>query len=433
MTRVIRIACPFVLALLGFLASDAIGQAKFVANYDESKVPTYELPNVLVTQGGKPVTSRKTWEEERRPEILRLFETEVYGRAPAGKLKTRFDVVSEDKQALNGKATRKEVSIHFSGNGIQQRMEVLIYVPNHVNGRVPLFLGMNFYGNQSIHTDPGITLSTNWMRNSPEMGIVNNRATEDSRGKHASRWPVETILERGYGLATIYYGDIVPDDPTNGLPQGIHRLFSKSVSSTPARDEWGAIAAWSWGLSRALDYFEKDKDIDSKRVAVMGHSRLGKTALWAGATDKRFAIVISNDSGCGGAALSRRKFGETVERINSSFPHWFCGNFKKYNQKEETLPIDQHQLIALMAPRPVYVASAEEDRWADPRGEFLAAKQAGPVYELYGKGGVGIEDMPPLNKSVGDSIGYHIRTGKHDVTDFDWEQYLAFADRHFKK
>lgn len=407
-------------------------QPKFVPNYDESKVSKYSLPNPLIALDGKQVANTKNWQKKRRPETLRLFETEVYGRTPQKNLRTRFEMTSVDKEALNGTATRKEVSVHFSGNGLNQRMDILIYLPNN-KGRVPLFLGLNFYGNHTIHADPGITLSTNWMRSNAEKGVTNNLATELSRGTSAGRWPVETILQRGYGLATIYYGDIVPDDPRTGLPRGIHRLFSDHVSPAPGSEESGAISAWAWGLSRAMDYFERDKQIDKKRVAVMGHSRLGKAALWAGALDERFAVVISNNSGCGGAALSRREYGETVARINTAFPHWFCGNFKKYNNNEDQLPVDQHMLVSLIAPRPVYVASAEDDRWADPRGEFLSAKNAAPVYALFGKKGLGATEMPALNKSVGDSIGYHIRTGKHDVTDFDWEQYLGFADRHLGK
>lgn len=417
-----------------FLAMDSIdtlsAQAP-AAIYDEAKVPPYTLPDPLVLANGQKVTDADTWLRERRPEILKLFETHVYGRTPARPANLKFAVRSVDSQALGGKAIRKEVTISFSDRPDEPKMDLLLYIPREAKKPVPAFLGLNFNGNHSIHKDPGITLGYVWNRPSKGQKAERKLAEDSTRGQEASRWEVEKILARGYALGTIYYGDIIPDF-AEGLEHGVHRLYAKDGKVERAPDDWGAIGGWAWGLSRALDYLATDGEIDARRVAVMGHSRLGKTALWAGAQDQRFAIVISNNSGCGGAALSKRCFGETVGRINTSFPHWFCLNFRKFNEKEQELPLDQHMLIALIAPRPVYVASAEEDLWADPRGEFLAAKHAEPVYRLLGRDGLGVSDMPKLNQPVMGTIGYHIRSGKHDVTDYDWEQYLTFADKHLK-
>ncbi len=264
-----------------------------------------------------------------------------------------------------------------------------------------------------------------------KFGIEDHKATDASRGVRVNRWPVDMIIESGYGLVTFYYGDIDPD--YNNFKDGIHPFFYSEGQEKPDSDEWGSVAAWAWGLSRAMDYLETSKEIDSKKVAVFGHSRLGKASLCAGAYDERFAIVISNDSGCGGAALSKRAVGETVGKINEAFPHWFNGNFKKYSENETALPFDQHMFLALIAPRPVYVASAVEDKWADPKGEFLSVKEASAVYELYGLPNIGKEEMPEVDQPVQTRYtAYHIRTGGHDVKDYDWQQYISFADKYFK-
>jgi hypothetical protein len=402
------------------------------ANYDESKIPAYQLPDSLVNNSGKRITTAEEWVGSRRAEVLRLFEQHVFGELPPINCQLRTKVRSDIPDALNGLARRREITIFFSAEDAGPKMELLLYTPADSKSPVPCFLGLNFNGNQAIEADPRLHITESWVRNDRERKVENNRAGESTRGSESSRWALEKIIRAGFGLATIYYGDIDPDFD-DGFRNGIHALLPADQQGSRTPTSGGSISAWAWGLSRALDVLEKDPAIDGRRVAVFGHSRLGKTSLWAGAQDERFALVISNNSGCGGAALSRRAFGETVARINRVFPHWFCLNHRKYDNNENSLPVDHHQLIALAAPRPVYVASAVEDQWADPRGEYLGLFHAGPVYQLFGKSPLPSSTLPELNQPIHTDVGYHIRSGKHDVTDYDWEQYLKFAKQHLQQ
>jgi len=398
------------------------------ANYDEQRVPAYCLPDPLVLQDGTRVADAAAWRARRRPELLQLFATEMYGRTPAGRpARQHWQVTAVDPLALGGKATRKEITVWFTPGTGGRRLHLLVYLPNTRTGPRPCFLGLNFDGNHTVHPDPGIALPDSWVNNNEPYGVRNNRASPTMRGAEVDRWQIEQVIARGYATATLYCGDLCPDHP-GGLADSV---FPPAGTEERSGEAWGAIGLWAWGLSRALDVLAEDPELDGKRVALHGHSRLGKAALWAGAQDERFALVISNESGCGGAALSRRFYGETVAIINAKFPHWFARNFRRYDDNEAALPVDQHELIALIAPRPLYVASAEDDRWADPRGEFLAAQAADPVYALLGRSGLGGVAMPATNQPVGDSVAYHIRTGPHGITAYDWSCYLDFADRHF--
>lgn len=418
----------------------------YAINYDESKVKDYTLPDPLLLNNGTPVTDRQTWIEKRRPEIIRLFETYVYGKTPTMPLPISFNMFHEAHVTVHRErggqpieAIRRQIRISFSEEDVADEgdygrnehdkatgMDLLLYIPK-VKRRVPVFIGLNFWGNHTVDADPEIKITKSWVRDHER--TVNNRATEDGRGMSSSRWPLDLILGRGYAVATAFYGDLDPDFD-DGFQNGVHPYFNDSAQSERAPDEWATIGAWAWGLSRMLDCLNEVDEVDANKAIVFGHSRLGKTALWAAAQDERFAVAISNNSGCGGAALSRRVFGETVARINRGAPHWFCRNFKQFDGKEDGLPVDQHMLIASIAPRPVYVASATEDLWADPRGEFTSLIEANPVYRLLGREGITEEKMPDPGHSIGQSLGYHMRLGEHNITRDDWVHYIRFADRH---
>ncbi len=409
------------------LAASALAQTpRPGVNYDEAKVGNDPLPDLQLT-------TAENWTNQRRPEILKLFEDHVFGKTPANIGAPKFAVTSTKADALGGIATRKIIHLSLPNRPAWQGMDVMLYIPNHVSAPAGCFVGLSFGGNQAVSTETDVPISTRWMREGKDKGVVNNRATAASRGTSSSRWPLAMILKRGFAVATNYYGDIEPDH-ADGWKDGLRAAVSPDGANTVWKNgDWGAIGAWAWGLSRVVDYLETDKLIDTKRLAVIGHSRLGKTSLWAGAQDQRFSFIISNDSGEGGAALMRRDYGETTAIITKAFPHWFTPTYASYAGNAAACPIDHHMLIALAAPRPIYIASAVDDQWADPKGEFLSGKFASPVYALFGKQGVIATEHPAIDTPVGDSIGYHVRSGKHDVTDYDWTQYLNFAARHWAK
>jgi len=367
-------------------------------NYYEEKVPVYTLPDVLKTSDGREVNSSSLWNTFRRPEIIEMFRENVYGRVPETPYQQSFKIVNLDKNALDGAATLKQIDITITADSKKLVIHLTLYTPNNARKPVSTFL------------------------------LIDNRGpanTDPTRKIKSEFWPVEEAIARGYGMAVFYNADVDPDN-FDDFKNGIHALLDKKPR--PA-DAWGTIAAWAWGASRCLDYLITDNDVDKNRVAVVGHSRGGKTALWAGAEDPRFALVVSNESGCGGAALARRRFGETVARINTSFPHWFCSNYEKYNNNEDAMPVDMHMLLALIAPRALYVDCASEDLWGDPRGSYLSLYNAVPVFKLLGKEADIPEAMPPLNKQViSGNVAYHIRDGAHNMLLKDWNWFMDFAD-----
>lgn len=379
-----------------------------VSNYNETNVGTYKLPDPLVLLNGQSVTDSNTWSKLRRPELIKLYEDEVYGRVPNRAPKLKFELVGTDLTALSNTAIRKEFVGHIGNPTNGPKMKLVLYLPADITRPVPVLLHLLF-GNPPADS-PVYTNSTR----SGEIG------------------PIPDILARGYGYASFRYTQIEGDSRTNSLSI-VRKLALPDGQIGPAWDEWGTITAWAWAASKVLDYFETDRAVDAKRVALIGHSRLGKTALWAGARDPRFALVFSSCSGELGASLARRDYGETMDDVIANFPWWFAANFKKYSTRWNDLPVDSHLLIALNAPHPVFITGGTQDQWADPNGMFLAQVAAGPVYRLLGRKDLGTTELPPLDTPLIDGdLGFLYHTGPHSITADDWKTFLNFADRHLK-
>jgi len=382
-------------------------------------VMALQLPNPLLMNDGTEVKTRKQWEEKRRPELKALFQEHMYGQLPPKPEKIHFKVASEHDDFLDGKATLKFVEISF-GDPKAPKIDLMLVTPKATK-RAPTFVVLNFCGNHAITDDKRVPLLHGWAKCSP-----NNRATDADRGSQANDWPLGEIVGRGYALATFCNSD--PDSDRADVSDGVYKWLNPD---SPAHHR-GTIAAWAWGFHRAMDYLVTDKAIDAKRVATVGHSRNGKTALLAAAMDERFALAIPHQAGCGGTAPSRGKIGESVKQINEGFPHWFNAAFKKYNAAPEKLPFDQNCLVALMAPRPVLFSNAVQDQWANPSGQFEVLQAAEPVYKLLKAGGLDAKEMPELGKLVSSKLGYFIRPGKHSMTREDWMVFLDFADKNLK-
>lgn len=391
------------LTLLLFILFANQTNAQEEANYDESKVPDYKLPKILETSDGDPVTTVNQWRYQRRPEIVNTFSEHVYGQMPKDFDSIEFNVVSENNSALNGAATAKEIDITITRkeNSLPIRLNLLI--PNDAEKPVPVTVLMN------------------------HRGLENMDITRESKEDF---WPAEIILERGYAAAVFSVEDVADDDPETYTEDILETLYPEQIGKD---DGMMALSAWGWGAMRVMDYLETDNDIDQQKSMLVGHSRGGKSALWTGANDERWGIIVANESGAVGAALSKRKFGETIEIINNGFPYWFTPNFEAFNQNESEMSFDQHMLLATIAPRGVYITAAEEDEWADPKGMYESLLHASEVYEkIYGISVPLNERMPAINNPTDNPYAaYHIRDGEHDLKLYDWVQFLNFADRHF--
>ncbi len=423
-TRICKHFLPLVALLLLCPAVFAAEKFPEVAELPSSA----DLPDPLVMFDGRRVTSKQQWYQQRRPELKALFQHYMYGYFPPAPKPLQAAVGRIDRQFFGGKATKKEVTIKL-GPKDAPRIELLVVIPNDRKGPAPAFLGLNFHGNHTLVKDPSVAPPKSWVRsNNP--GSKANRATDAGRGTRVDVWSIEYVIDRGYAVATFYNGDVDPDRPD--FTDGVHPHYFKEGQTEPGPHDWGTIAAWAWGLHRAVDYLVTDTDIDKDRIAVVGHSRNGKTALLAAAFDERIPLAIPHQAGCGGTAPSRGKVGESVKQINTSFSHWFNDEFTKFNEQVDRLPFDQHALIALVAPRPVLLTNAVQDTWANPAGQFEVLRAADKVYRFLEAGGLEATEMPETGKLIDSKLGYYIRPGRHSMGRQDWQVFLDFADKHLR-
>jgi len=385
-------------------------------------------PDPFKMLNGQAVTNEAMWRRSRRAELKSLFQHYMYGELPPKPERVEVEKLGEHQDLFDGKATLKLVRLKL-GDAAAPAIDVMLVMPNGGRGPHPAFVGMNFCGNHALLNDPRVPLARGWVytncRDCPQ-----NKATEASRGHQAADWAIEQTIQRGYALASFCSSDV--DSDRADVSDGIKAWLAKKKNEPVPTKDRGSIACWAWGFHRVVDFLMGEVEIDPMRVAVVGHSRNGKTALLAGALDERIALAIPHQAGCGGTAPSRGKIGESVKQINDRFPHWFNGRFKEFNEQTDRLPFDQHALVALMAPRPVLLSNAVEDQWANPSGQFEVLKAAEPVYRLLGAGGVDSAELPPLNTLVASRLGYYIRPGKHSMNRDDWKVFLDFADRHLK-
>lgn len=384
------------------------------------------MPDPLVTLDGKTITSQAQWFKQRRPEFAALFQHYMYGQLPPKPANVQARLTGTYPDFLGGRATLKTLTLQ-TGPGDAPKVGLMLVVPNSGPKPAPAFLAMNFHGNHCLTKDARVPLTPNWVPGSRDSG---NRATDSQRGSEEANWPLEEIVSRGYVFAAFYSGDVDPD--REDVSSGVYAWLAKGDPGRNNPTNRGTIAAWAWGFQRCVDYLAKDRDIDARRIAVVGHSRNGKAALLAAAFDLRIAMAIPVQAGCGGSAPSRGKTGESVKQINDRFPHWFNGEFKKFNDTPDRLPFDQNALVAMCAPRPVLFPAAEGDQWANPAGQFEVLKAATPVYRLLGVEGLTATQMPPLGQLVSSRLGYYIREGKHSMTAADWRVFLDYADRQLK-